>query len=112
MGSDQKVLARMATGFWTHLMLLLSLVTGTAALTLCLLTWEILRESAIGRTVGALTVVMALFSVYHGIELLTPQGELFTSVLKSITFTGVALFVGITIRFERQMTEDTGRGES
>lgn len=103
----------MTVEFWVNLTLLLSLVTGTAALTLCLLAWEILRKSAVGRTVVALTVVMAMFSFYHGIVLLYLQSELFVSVLKSVTFTGIALFVAISIRFERELDRDAApRGES
>lgn len=92
---------------WFDLMLLLSLVTGTVALTLSVLTWRILRESAVGRTVLVLTAVLALFSFYHGIALLFPQSELFTSVLKSITFTGVVLFIAFTIRFERSVVGES-----
>lgn len=97
----------MATEMWTDLTLLLSIVLGTAALTLCLLAWEILNESAIGRSVAALTVVMALFSFYHGISILFPQSELFTNLFKSLTLTGVALFIAVSIRFERTVAADS-----
>lgn len=98
---------------WANLMLLSSLVAGTAAMTLSILTWQILRKSAVGRTVVALTGVMLLFSVYHGIALLFPQAELVASVLKSITFTAVALFIAFSIRFERKVGDDTtARGKS
>lgn len=98
---------------WTDLFLLLSLVTGTIALTLCFLIWDVLRASAVGQTIAALTVVLGLFSFYHGIELLVPQSALATSVLKSVTFTSVALFVAVAIRFERQITDETtAQGDS
>lgn len=103
----------MVDGLLTNLTLLFSLVTGTAALTLSLLTWRILRESAVGQTVVALTLVMVSFSFYHGIAFLFPQSELFASVLKSVTFTAVALFVAFSIRFEREVApDDSPRGES
>lgn len=101
----------MATGLWADIGILVSLITGTVALTLSLLMWRVLRRSVVGRTVMALTVVMMLFSFYHGIELLSPRSELFTSLLKSITFTAVVLFVALSIRFERGVTGDTSGGE-
>lgn len=96
----------MANEFWVTLTLLFSLVMGSVAMTLSLLMWRILRESAAGRVVVALTVVMLLFNMYHGIAVLIPQSELFVSVLKSITFTGVALFIALSIQFERRVTGD------
>lgn len=103
----------MVGGFWVDVSLLLSLVTGTAALTLSLLTWRILRASAVGQTVLMLTAVMVLFSFYHGIAFLFPQSAFFASVLKSITFTAVALFIAFTIRFEHRVVDDSaGKGES
>lgn len=103
----------MMSEFWANLTLLSSLVAGTAAMTLSILTWQILRESAVGRTVVALTGVMLLFSLYHGIALLFPQSVLVASVLKSITFTAVALFIAFSIRFERSVSDDTTpRGKS
>lgn len=95
---------------WTDLFLLLSLVTGTVALTLCFLTWDILRESAVGQTIAALTLVMGLYSFYHGILLLSPQSALVASVVKSVTFTSVAVFLALAIRFERRGAADTETG--
>lgn len=97
----------MVTDTWVTLTILLSLVTGTAALTLCLLTWEILRHSAVGRVVAVLTVVMGLFSLYHGITLLVPESELVTGVLKSVTLTGVVLFVAFLIRVDRRVERES-----
>lgn len=95
---------------WVDLTLLFSLVTGTVALTLSLLAWGILRRSAVGRIVVALTVVMMSFSVYHVIAFLLPGAELVASVLKSVTFTGVALFIAVSIRFERRVDVETKAG--
>lgn len=97
----------MGNEFWVTLTLLFSLVVGSVAMTLSLLMWQILRESAAGQVVVALTVVMLLFNFYHGISLLVPQSELFVSVLKSITFTGVALFIALSIQFERRVIGDS-----
>lgn len=91
---------------WVELSLLASLVTGTTALVLCFLAWDILGESAVGQAVAILTVVMGLFSVYHSIALLVPDSALLTSVLKSVTFTGVVLFVALLIRVDRAVDED------
>lgn len=96
----------MVAEMWVRVTLLLSLVAGTAAFTLGLLTWEILRASAIGQIVTALIVLVALFSFYHGILLVFPEAELLVSVLKSFTFTAAALFVAFTIRFERRISKD------
>jgi len=72
-----------------------------------------LKESAIGQTVVALIVVLASFSIYHGIKFLFPQSAFLTSVLKSITFTGIAVFVASSIIFERKVSaEASPRGES
>lgn len=98
--------------FWVNLALLFSFVTGTVAMTLSLLTWRIFRTSAVGQTVVALTVAMVLFNFYHGFALLLPQSELFTSILKSITFTAIALFIAFSIRFDRKVgTDSSTRGE-
>lgn len=82
------------------LLLVLSLVAGTAALTLCLLTWNILRRSIVGRFVLVLTVVLGLFNLYHGVVLLVPESRLLSSVLKSVTFTAVLVFVATSIRMQ------------
>lgn len=97
----------MVAPLWVDLSLVLSLVTGTAALTLCLLTLDILRRSAVGRSVVVLTVVMGLFNIYHGVVLLVPESILVTSIVKSVTLTGVVLFIGMSIRIQRRV-ERTG----
>lgn len=103
----------MATGLWENITLLSSLVTGTVAVTFSLLTWSILRKSVIGQTVVVLTLVMSLFSIYHGIVFMSSQSELLAQILKSATLTGVLLFIGFTILFERRIAHDTStRGES
>lgn len=100
----------MADATWADLLVVLSLMTGTAALTLCLLTWNILRRSIVGKTVIVLTVVLGLFDVYHGLVLLVPESRLATSVLKSVTLTGVVLFIGMSIRTQSQIGRDRTRG--
>lgn len=95
---------------WTDLLVVLSLMTGTAALTLCLLTWNILRRSVVGKTILVLTVVLGLFDVYHGLVLLVPESRLATSVLKSISLTGVVLFIAMSIRIQTRIGRDGTRG--
>lgn len=92
----------MVAELWVQVTLISSLIVGTAAFTLGILTWEILRTSAIGQIVSALVVLFALFSFYHGILLLFPEADLLVSILKSFTFTAAALLIGFTIKFERQ----------
>lgn len=95
---------------WADLLVVLSLMTGTAALTLCLLTWNILRRSVVGKTVIVLTFVLGLFDVYHGLVLLVPESRLATSLLKSISLTGVALFIAMSIRMQSRIGRDDTRG--
>ena len=101
----------MAAATWADLFVVLSLVTGTAALTLCVLTWNILRRSAVGRTVVVLTVVLGLFNLYHGLVLLVPGSILVTSVLKSITLTAVVLFIGMSIRIQYRVRRNGAQGD-
>lgn len=99
----------MADATWADLLVVLSLMTGTAALTLCLLTWNILRRSIVGETVVVLTVVLGLFDVYHGLVLLVPESRLVTSVLKSVTLTGMVLFIAMSIRTQTRIRRDGTR---
>lgn len=94
------------------LFVVLSLVSGTAALTLCLLTWNILRRSIVGRSVLVLTIVLGLFNLYHGLILLVPESRLVTRALKSVTLTAVFLFIALSVRIQsRVRREDTAFGD-
>lgn len=75
------------------LSILFSLITGTAASLLALLTLEILRQSPFGRAVFALSVAMALFVIYHVTLLLSPGVATFAEIVKSVIYTGVTAFV-------------------
>lgn len=97
-------------GFVVDILLILSLVTGTAALTLCLLIWDILKHSYVGRTVAMLTVLLGLFNLYHGALLLVPNDGLLSSILKSVAFTGVLLFIGMSIRIQHRVEQDAETG--
>lgn len=81
-----------------------SLVAGTAAGVLALLSWEIFRASPFGRALFALTVVMVAFTLYHAV-LLVFDGEsmLAASVVRSAVFTGLAVTVGFVIVSQRRL---------
>lgn len=90
----------MAPELLVELSLVLSIATGSIAVTLCVLAWDILQRTTVGRAIASLAVAMWLFSVYHAIELLIPGFELFTGALKSLTYTVVAMFVLLWIRVD------------
>lgn len=74
-----------------------SLVSGTAAGLLSLLTWETLRRSPFGRAVFVLSVVMGLFTLYHVSVLVFAEPPLVVRTVKSVLFTGVAAFIWLMI---------------
>lgn len=80
-----------------------SLVTGTAAGILSLLTWETLRRSPFGRAVFVLSLVMVVFILYHTFLLVFPTPPLILHAFKSITFTGVAIFIWMLIWSQRRI---------
>ena len=88
---------RMASETLYNLTVAFSLVTGSAAGLLSLLTWETLRRSPFGRAVFVLSVVMVLFIVYHVVLLVSPAAPAYAGVFKSALFTGVALFVWMLV---------------
>lgn len=75
------------------LSVLFSLVTGTAAGILSVLTLEALRRSPFGRAVFALSIVMAVFVLYHATLILSPGTTMLAEGVKSALYTGVAAFV-------------------
>ena len=88
----------------------LSVVVGTAATILALLTYEILRQSPLGRSVFLLTLALGVFLLYH-VMVLAHVGDLFLAqFLKSAVFTGAAVFVWTMVVMERrwQRTIDEG----
>lgn len=74
-----------------------SMITGSAAGLLSLLTWETLRRSPFGRAVFVLTVVMFLFIIYHVLVLVLPARPGYAVLFKSAMFTGVAVFIWMLI---------------
>lgn len=93
----------MANDIVFTLTIIFSLITGTGAGLLALLTWEILRRSPFGRAVAALSLAMGIFVVYHVLLILLPSELLITKVFKSAMFTGVAIFIGMIIRSQHRM---------
>lgn len=80
-----------------------SLVTGTAAGLLALLTWEILRRSPLGRAVFVLASVLVVFILYHVVVLLFPDMPALATVFKSAMFTGTAIFVWMMVWVQHRM---------
>lgn len=97
----------MAEGIVFTLTIIFSLITGTGAGLLALLTWEILRHSPFGRAVGVLSIVMGIFVVYHVLLILLPSESLITELFKSVLFTGVAVFIGLILRSQHRLRAGT-----
>lgn len=87
-----------------------SLVTGSAAGLLSLLTWETLRRSPFGRAVFVLSVVMVIFIVYHVLLLVSPSPPAYAGLFKSALFTGVALFVWMLVWSQHRLQREPDRG--
>lgn len=75
----------------------LSLITGTAACILSILTFEILRRSPFGRAVIVLSLIMIVFVVYHVTLLISPGRVALSETVRSLLYTGSALFVWVTV---------------
>ena len=87
----------MASDVVYNLTVAFSLVTGSAAGLLSLLTWETLRRSPFGRAVFVLSGVMVLFILYHVVLLATPSTPDYAVVVKSVLFTGIAVFIWMLV---------------
>jgi len=83
----------------------LSLVSGTAAGVLAVLTWETLRRSPFGKSVFVLSLVMVLFILYHWILLLVPALPPIAQVVKSALFAGGAVFIWMMVWSQHQLTK-------
>lgn len=87
-----------------------SLITGTAAGVLSLLTWEVLRRSPFGRAVFLLSIALVIFVVYHVILLIAPDLSWLYELVKSALFTGIAGFIWLMVwsqhRIRRQATTE------
>lgn len=95
----------MASGTIFNLTVAFSMVTGSAAGLLSLLTWETLRRSPFGRAVFILSVVMFIFTIYHVLLLVDPAPSAFTAPFKSAMFTGVTLFIWMLVWSQRRLRE-------
>lgn len=84
-----------------------SLVSGTAAGMLAALTWEILRESPLGRASVVLSAALVAFIVYHVVVLVWPDLSTVLSVVRSAMYTGIAAFVWAMVWFQRNMRQRT-----
>jgi hypothetical protein len=93
----------MVTGAFFRLTVLFALITGTAAGILSLLTWEIFRQSPFGRAIFLLSGVLSAFTIYHVVLVILETDTILAQVLKSVVFTGVAVFVWVMVRYQRQL---------
>lgn len=87
-----------------------SLVAGSAAGLLALLTWETLRRSPFGRAVFVLSLVMVLFTTYHVALLVAPGTSVYIEVFKSALFTGMAVFVWMLVWSQYRLRARHGTG--
>lgn len=87
-----------------------SLVAGSAAGLLALLTWETLRRSPFGRAVFVLSLVMVLFIAYHVVLLVAPGTPVFTELFKSALFTSMAVFVWMLVWSQHRLRARPGTG--
>ena len=87
-----------------------SLVTGTAAGLLSLLTWEILKRSPFGRGVQVLSVAMWLFILYHALILVVPEAVVLVGIVKSGLFTGIAIFILLLILNDHRLRHSIDPG--
>ncbi|PSP73682.1 hypothetical protein BRC86_08710 [Halobacteriales archaeon QS_3_64_16] len=98
----------MVTGAFFRLTVLFALITGTAAGILSLLTWEIFRQSPFGRAIFLLSGVLSAFTIYHVVLVIWEMNTVLDQVLKSVVFTGVAVFVWVMVRYQRRLRPHTG----
>lgn len=79
------------------LSILFTIVTGTAALILSVLTFEILHRTPFGGAVFTLSLVMALFVVYHGALVHVAEQSILSQGFESMLYTGVAAAVWLLV---------------
>ena len=92
-----------------HISVTLAIVTGTAAGVLAVLNWEVFRHSVFGRAIFGLAIMMAVFILYHAL-LMSFKGTVpGITVLESVFYTGVTVFVGVLLRVELALSEDESR---
>lgn len=80
-----------------RLTVLFSLVTGTVAGVLSILTWEVLRRSPFGRAVFVLSIALTIFVLYHVILILSPGTPMVSKLFKSAMFTGITAFIWMMV---------------
>lgn len=86
----------------------LSLVAGTAAVLLSLLTWEILRQSPLGKAVVVLSLMLVVFTLYHIVVLVSPNTPTVLELFKSAMFTGATVFIWTMVWIQHRMRKRAG----
>ena len=87
-----------------------SLAAGSAAGLLSVLTWEALRRSPFGRAVFVLSLVLVLFTAYHGVVLVAPPAPGLLAAVKSAMFSGVAVFIWLLVWSQRRLRAEPRPG--
>jgi hypothetical protein len=90
-----------------HLSVTFAIVTATAAGVLALLSWEVFRHSVFGRVIFGFTVLMAIFIMYHALLMTFADRSPLIPVLESLFYTGLAVFVGVMLRVELTLSDDS-----
>lgn len=90
---------------------IISLITGTAAVILSFLTLEILRRSPFGRAVFVLSIALASFVFYHATLIVWPGPDTFAEIIKSVMYSAVAVFVWIMV-WNQYRIRNRGTGEA
>ncbi len=70
-----------------------ALMLGTAALLLSLLTWEVFRESPLGRGIFILSFLMSAFILYHATLVVLDGVPIGIAAVESLLYTGFAVIV-------------------
>lgn len=87
----------MAEATFVTLTAVFSLVFGSSAGLLSLLTYKVFRQSPFGRALFLLLAVFVIFVLYHGVVILYPGQSMLADLFKSGITTGVTLFVWIMV---------------
>lgn len=90
-----------------HISVTFAIVTGTAAGVLALLSWEVFRHSVFGRVIFGFTALMAVFILYHALLMTFADRFPLVPLLESLFYTGLAVFVGLMLRVELALSDDS-----
>ena len=96
--SSPLLLDSMIEGAVFTLTVTFAMVTGTAAGLLSILSWRIFRHSPLGKASFALSMVLSTFTLYHVVLITAGVGGFPVRLFEAAVYTGLAVFIGLTIR--------------